>query len=84
MDTTDKGLLAGFHNAWMLVEHGSAHHLRLHLTNLKTARAVCLHLAADLDKLIRVAETKLAEHDSLDRDVRAFEKHCTGRSAASL
>jgi hypothetical protein len=79
--TTDNGLLAGFSSAWQLVQHGSEHHIRLHLTNLKTARAVCLHLAADLDKLIRLAELRLEEHASLARDVRAFEKHCVGPAA---
>ena len=48
---------------------------------LKTARAVCLHLVVDLDHLIAQAEAKLAEHESLDRDVRAFEKHCIGPEA---
>lgn len=81
MSTTDKGLLGGFTSAWHLVQHGSAHHIRLHLTNLKTARAVCLHLVVDLDHLIAQAEAKLAEHESLDRDVRAFEKHCIGPEA---
>lgn len=80
----DNGLLVGFHSAWSLVQDGSAHHLRLHLTNLKTARLVCLHLAEELDHLIKLAERKLAEHESLHRDVAGFEKHCTGRSAASL
>lgn len=77
-----EGLLAGFHSAWSLVQHGSAHHIRLHLTNLKTTRAVCLHLAEELDHLIKLAEAKLEEHASLDRDVAGFEKYCTGRSAS--
>jgi hypothetical protein len=80
-DKSHEGLLSGFHSSWHIVQHGSAHHIRLHLTNLKTARAVCLHLAAELDHLIKLAELKLAEHESLDRDVRAFEKACTGSHA---
>ena len=31
LTTPHDGLLAGFRSAWALVEHGSAHHLRLHL-----------------------------------------------------
>lgn len=76
-----EALLAGFHSTWTLVQHGSAHHVRLHLANLKTARTVCLHLAAELDHLIKLAETKLTEHESLDRDVAGFEKSCTGELA---
>jgi len=79
LTTAHDGLLVGFRSAWALVEHGSAHHLRLHLANLRTVREVCVHLASELDELIALAEKKLAEHESLDRDVRAFEKVCTGR-----
>jgi deoxyribose-phosphate aldolase len=79
MEKHNEGLLIGFHSTWSLVQHGSAHHIRLHLTNLKTARSVCLHIAAELDHLIKLAELKLAEHESLERDVRGFEKACTGR-----
>jgi hypothetical protein len=81
MENSHTGILAGFHSAWHVVEHGSAHHIRLHLTNLKTARTVCLHLAEELDHLIKLAEAKLTEHESLDRDVAGFEKYCTGQSA---
>jgi|HubBroStandDraft_4_1064222.scaffolds.fasta_scaffold502783_1 hypothetical protein len=81
MEKSHEGLLAGFHSSWQLVQHGSAHHIRLHLANLKTARTVCLHIAADLDRLIKMAETKLSEHESLDRDVAGFEKACTGSRA---
>lgn len=80
LTTPHDGLVIGFRSAWALVEHGSTHHVRLHLANLRTAREVCLHLATELDELIALAEKKLAEHESLDRDVRAFEKACTGRS----
>lgn len=45
--TTHEGLLAGFHGAWAFVHHGSAPQIRLQLSNLKTARTVCLHLAED-------------------------------------
>jgi hypothetical protein len=79
ISTQHEGLLAGFHSSWSLVQHGSAHHLRLHLANLRTARTVCQHLAEELDHLIRLAEAKLAEHASLDRDVAGFERMCTGR-----
>jgi hypothetical protein len=78
MEKHNEGLLIGFTSTWQLVQHGSAHHVRLHLSNLKTARSVCLHIAAELDHLIRLAESKLAEHESLDRDVRGFEKACSG------
>jgi hypothetical protein len=81
ISTEHEGLLAGFHSSWSLVQHSSAHHVRLHLANLRTARTVCMHLAAELDHLIKLAELKLAEHDSLDRDVAGFEKACTGRRA---
>lgn len=82
MSTQNDALLAGFHSTWHLVEHSSEHHLRLHLANLKTAKIVLTHLAAELDHLINVCEQKLAEHASLNRDVAAWEKVCTGRSNA--
>ena len=47
MTKEHEGLLAGFHSAWSIVQHGSPHYIRLHLTNLKTTRAVRLHLAEE-------------------------------------
>jgi hypothetical protein len=41
---------------------------------------VLLHLTEELDHLIGLCEQKLAEHASLNRDVVAWEKVCTGRS----
>jgi hypothetical protein len=76
----EHGLLAGFHSAWSLVQHGSVRHINMHLANLKAARAVCLHLADDLDHLIKLAEAKLAEHEQLEKNVAAFDKVCAERS----
>jgi hypothetical protein len=75
-----EGLLAGFHSSWQIVQHGSAHHLRLHLANLRTARAVCLHLAEEMDHLIKLAESKLEEHASLEKSLAEFEKSVNGRA----
>jgi hypothetical protein len=80
LTTEHQGLLAGFHSSWSLVQNGSAHHIRLHLANLRTAKTVCLHLAEEIDHLIKLAEAKLAEHESLNRDVAGWEKVCTGRA----
>ena len=76
----DTGLLAGFHSAWSLVQHGSAHHIRIHLANLKTAREVCSHLVVELDQLIKLAEERLAEHEAIEQGIRDFEKNISGLS----
>jgi hypothetical protein len=81
MEKSHEGILKGFHSSWSLVQHGSEHHLRLHLANLRTARLVCQHIAEELDHLIKLAELKLAEHESLNRDVKGFQKNCTGQLA---
>jgi hypothetical protein len=76
-----EALLAGFHSTWTLVQNGASHHIRLHLTNLRTARAVCQHIADELDHLIKLAEDKLKDYESLDRDIRGWQKACTGELA---
>jgi hypothetical protein len=81
LSTEHAGPLAGLHASWQIVQHGSSHHVRLHLANLQTARAVCLHITQELDRLIKMAEAKLAEYDDLESSVSAFEKTCAGRSS---
>lgn len=68
------GLLAGFIAAHHLLHRADAPltHWRMHLANLKTARRVCTHLVAELDKLIVVCERRIAEFEALDKEVKRF------------
>ena len=72
----DNGLLAGFHASWSIVQHSGPLHIRMYLANLRCARNVCQHLTDDLDKLIRLAETKIAHYEDVDAAMkRAHEAH---------
>lgn len=75
-------LLAGFRSSSELLHRSEApvHLWRLHLANLKAARAVCQHLADELDKLIGLAEVKVAEHDALQQSIAEFERTICGKA----
>jgi hypothetical protein len=72
----DHGLISGFHASWTLVQHSGPLHIRMYLANLRCARDVCKHLTEHLDKLILLAEAKIAHYESEDAAMkRAHEAH---------
>jgi hypothetical protein len=75
------GLVSSLRAAWGLVQHASPFQIRLYLSTLRHSQLVCVHLTEEIDELIRMVEARLKEIDSLDRDVRTWEKSITGPRA---